>query len=171
MRSIPLSKGFTAIVDDEDYEALAQFRWWATVDGRRAYAVREEGCSKIYMHRVIMKAGQGVKVDHRRHSIKEMIVDNRRCNLRLASDSENGANRGKGFGRNASVFKGVSRARRQRWRAAIERGDTSLYLGGFYNEGYAALAYDLAAVRLYGEFAVTNFPVPGSTQWLFGPKK
>jgi hypothetical protein len=79
--------------------------------------------------------------------------DNRIGNLREATKSQNGSNRGKQRN-NKSGFKGVSwHKTRKRWVAFIERDGKSRYLGLFNEPEDAHAAYCAAAERLYGEFA------------------
>lgn len=177
MAEIKLTQGFVALVDDEDYERLSGFKWHAARYGRDVYyAIRERRPpgkrGSIYMHREIMEAGPGEKVDHKVHPVAdEKIIDNRKANLRKATHAENMRNcrRHKA---GDSIFKGVQLDKRNpkktRWVARISPARRHVFLGSFQNEGYAALMHDIAAVRMFGEFARTNFPIPGSTQWHFG---
>lgn len=173
MKEIPLTRGFRALVDDGDYEALSQHTWCVTIlmaPRRLAAAMRKEGCRSILMHREIMAAPGGVQVDHIHHpDLEAKVIDNRRGNLRLASQSQNLGNARKLTG-GTSLFKGVWFNKvRNKWYAGIAVSGKRQHLGSFTVEAYAALTYDLAAVRLFGDFALTNFPVPGSTNWIFGP--
>jgi hypothetical protein len=94
-------------------------------------------------------------VDHRNRD----RLDNRRGNLRSATDSQNGANKSKSTTRSHSKFKGVTFHRNTgRWQAAIKHHDRCIYLGLFDAEENAARAYDHAALRIFGEFARPNFP-------------
>lgn len=166
-----LTKGWACWVDAEDFERLAKYRWQVAVDKMMAYAIRrgddpEDRCLTVRMHREILRAGEGIKVDHWRHfPLDRKVVDNRRNNLRVASSSQNAMNRRKR--KAASPFKGVWRDGRK-WRAELTIERTTKALGHYWNEAYAAYAYDLAALRAFGEFALTNFPIPGSANWLYG---
>ena len=176
MKEIRLSQGFVALVDDADASKLAALRWFAVRHGRRMVAAanipdpaRPGRRTTVLMHRLILGAGTGETVDHRRHFTNEKKIDNRRENLRFASSSQNNANSRRKAGRVSSFFKGVSwYAREKKWRAQIHVNGRNLHLGHFEIEAHAAYVYDLAAVNSFGEFALTNFPVPGSEQNLFG---
>lgn len=154
MKCIQLTKGCVAIVDDEDFDAIAQWRWNCNPAG---YAVRSAPRSngrqgKIYMHRVIAGAKKGEHVDHK-NRIKS---DNRRENLRIATRSQNGYNITK-TSRNTSGFKGVSWHKGAvRFIASIGHDGVLRHLGYFDTAEDAALAYNAAAIRLHGEFANLN---------------
>jgi hypothetical protein len=163
-KTIPLTRGKAAIVDDEDYESIAKYRWHAN-PGRNQHWRAERTCRQgkkktVLMHRQIMDAPEGVEVDHKNRN----PLDNRRCNLRLCTHSQNMRNMGrrKKFGSKTSQYKGVvKRARDSFWLARIrvaEISPESLHLGHFASEIEAAKAYDAAAQKYFGEFAVLNFP-------------
>lgn len=134
-----------AIVDDCDYEQLIE-RFWYCADGR---AVR--GNPRIFMHREIVNAPDGMEVDH----INGNQLDNRRCNLRICTHAQNTRNR-KPHG-SLPRFKGVKAVDR-RWCAQIMVNGIETYLGRFDSAVAAARAYDAAARRLHGEYARLNFP-------------
>lgn len=98
---------------------------------------------------------EGMEIDH----INGDGSDNRLCNLRLATRSENCMNRGSQKNK-SSVFRGVNWHKKQsKWIACIKpHGHTSIHLGTFETEEDAARAYDEAARKHYGEFARLNFP-------------
>jgi hypothetical protein len=152
MREIPLTKGKVTIVDDADYEGLTQRRWHLLTPKRGGeYAMSSNGTG---MHRAITSAPPGMEVDH----INGNGLDNRRGNLRVCTKSGNQRNQRVQSRAKTSVFKGVSRMRgRTRWVACIKLGGRDTRLGSFGNEVDAALAYDAAARKHFGEFARTNF--------------
>lgn len=168
-RRIRLTQGFVALVDAADYERLSRFRWYAVRSGRRVYAQRCSGGRKLNMHAEIMGQQEGKEVDHLRHPQPgRRVLDNRRSNLRWVTRRQNCANRRRWAKPKTSLFKGVHLNRRtQRWRSVIGRNGRRELLGTFRVEAYAALVYDLEAVKTFGEFALTNFPVPGSTNSIF----
>jgi hypothetical protein len=168
VKQIPVGFGRFAIVDDEDYEALASFTWRVKFGvGRspRIYARRDvvEADGKhvtIYMHREIIGAKAGEIVDHADRD----GLNNLRANLRLATRLEQSRNRDKWHisGSNApqSPYKGVCWHQYRsggRWAAAIRlEGGRRVSLGRFDTDREAAAAYNRAASEHFGAFAVLN---------------
>ena len=155
MKTIPISRrNMLALVDDEDFPGLSRVPWYLT----GGYAVRTEGGRKrrhtVFMHRRILGLPDvikgGVFVDH----INGNKLDNRKSNLRMASWSQNCANRGLQKN-NTSGFKGVTRIP-ERWRAAIKVNGKDYSLGCFDSREAAAKAYNEAATRFFKEFARLN---------------
>lgn len=152
MKNIELTgkygKNKYALVDDEDFEKINQYLWH--LSGK--YAVKSYGVrpnrTKISMHRFIMNAEKGVMIDH----INGNELDNRKCNLRLCTNSQNQMN-AKKQSNSSSEYKGVTK--NKPWRASIG----SKTIGHFNTEIEAAEAYDSKAKELYGEFANINFPI------------
>lgn len=159
MRRVSLTRGASALVDDEDFEAVtAGPPWRLLIDksGRR-YGVRtvrtQDGRrTSQLMHRVI---APGIAlVDHANGN----GLDNRRANLRPATPAENARN---ARGHGCSGLKGVSAAgaaRPGQFRARIRVNGRTEFLGHFPTALAAAQAYDDAARVHFGEFAWLNFP-------------
>lgn len=150
MPIIALSKGFSAIVDEGDLERVISYgTWWASERPWGVYAYTKVGKSTLYLHRLIIAAPHGAHVDH----VNGDGLDNRRANLRFASQSENCANR------NAKPttigFRGVYR-KNSRYCARIWVRGTGRYLGTFDTPEEAADAYDQAAEAAFGAFARLN---------------
>ena len=170
MREIKLTQGFVATVDDEDYEWLSQWKWFAYKCSKSFYAGRmnnENGVKAILpMHRAIMGLNKGDDkiVDHINHN----ELCNQRFNLRVCSRRENCRNRLKQKNR-ASKYKGVgynvfkyfSKRKQEyvyykpKWSAHI-KVDKLIHLGLFDTEEEAAKVYNLAAIKHFGEFAHLN---------------
>lgn len=157
MRTIPLTKEKVALVDDADYDWLSQWEWSALQGHKTCYAVRmsSNGDGKqetISMHREILKPPQGFQTDHKDRN----GLNNCRSNLRIATRSQNLANRGKRR-KTTSKFKGISwKEGHQKWVAQITANGKHIHLGYFDLEESAADAYDAAALKYFGEFALTN---------------
>jgi hypothetical protein len=160
VKQVELTRGKVALVDDEDYEWLSQWKWraYTTLKNKSFYAVRtvrvNDHRTTVRMHRVIMDAPDNLEVDH----IDGDGLNNQRSNLRLATRSQNQANCPLSS-RNSSGYKGVYRYRPNgRWTARLRKGDRLLHLGCFDDREEAARAYDVAALEYWGEFARLNFP-------------
>lgn len=156
-KSISLTRGFSAIVDAEDYPFLSQFHWFAKNrnDGKfvalRMRRKHESGSTKfVVMHRVIVNAHEDVQVDH----VNLDSLDNRRCNLRICTNGNNQMNSALRT-HNTSGYKGVDFSQGM-WRARIVKHGKEIFLGRFDIPEKAAGAYDGAADDLFGEFAKTN---------------
>jgi len=158
MRKIELTQGKYALVDDEDFEWLSQWKWFACKYGVQYYALRghpsNNGRRMHYMHREILnlKPNDDKLSDHINHN----GLDNRRYNLRVVTRRENNQNR-RSF-KGGSKYRGVSRCTKgNKWRARISSYEKEYFIGHFINEIEAARAYDTKAEEIFGEFAVLNF--------------
>ena len=163
MIRISLTKGLESVIDDVDSD-LASLKWCAS-NGRAGlfYAVRTQ--KSIPLHRVILERMVGRKLNRNEHTdhINRNSLDNRRCNLRLASHTQNFANSDKQMVFNnkqvSSKYKGVCWDKsREKWLACIGKNNQQINLGRFDDEVEAAKAYDRAALQHFGEFANINFP-------------
>ena len=157
-RTIPLPHGKEAIVDIKDYPRLSRYRWHTTdsKDGK-LYAVRDTKTGTIKMHQMIRKVPKGKEIDHKNIN----GLDNRRCNLRTCTRSQNNANRRKRKGC-SSQYKGVRLHRLTgKYTAQIRYGNRTHHLGYFVPEVDAAIAYDEVARKVFGKYARFNFPREG----------
>ena len=159
MKEIPLTRGMVALVDDDDFERIAKYRWYAHRNSSgivyaRATIKDSNGRNKrIRMHRLVLNECAPL-IDH----VNGNGLDNRKQNLRLASNSQNLGNSRKGFGQGSSKYRGVHWDRMARfWRACISIKNRTKWLGTFPSEIEAATAYDLAAKEHFGDFARLNF--------------
>ena len=155
MIEIPLTQGQVALIDDEDYDLVSQYKWYARWDPhtKSFYAVtniRKPNGKRtvLLMHRLIMNAKKGEQVDHINHN----TIDNRKSELRLCTQSQNQHNRGCNS-KNSSGYKGVCwRKARQKWQAQIVLNGEKIYLGCFQTPEEAHSAYCKAAQELHGDF-------------------
>lgn len=156
MKRIPLTQGEYAIVDDEDYEWLRQWKWFAKRDKNTFYAARLTGKwpkqKTIRMHRQILNVPSNFEVDHVNHN----GLDNRRCNIRICTSAQNHHNQ-LPYKNHSSQYKGVywSKAKKK-WHSSIHSNRKRIHIGYCNNEIDAAKAYDAKAKELFGEFALTN---------------
>lgn len=168
-KEIALTQGKVAIVDDDDYDRLAEYKWYAHKNRtcNLYYAMRQVGTAPnqkcIRMHRVVANAPDGVMVDHKDGD----SLNNRKANLRLCTHGQNIANRRRKGKNKSSQYTGVTwRPDNRKWRAGIKGGPLipgtnrrkNITLGHFDSEVEAAHAYDDMAVIVHGEFACLNFP-------------
>lgn len=156
-KEIPLTRGMVALVDDEDYERVSQFKWtlWGGT-GNTIYAGRKgrknEARRTVLLHRFILDAPAGVEVDH----INRNGLDCRRSNLRLATRAQNASNCAQHRAAK-SPYKGVYR-NGSGFIAQVSASGKVKHLGYYRHADAAARIYDAVVTRLRGEFAVTNFP-------------
>jgi len=161
MKQIELTKGYCALVDDDDFDLLSQHNWCAAVYrykdrcivNAQADIKRNGKKFSVQMHRFLMGIPD-CKTDHRDGN----GLNNQRENLRLATHQQNIHNRRKHqTSTSVSMFKGVTRKTPgSRWKARIMHNGVSHDIGLFTEESDAALAYNLKAEELFGEFACFN---------------
>lgn len=147
MKTIKVSDT-VCFVDDEDYEHLSSFTW-RLVTG---YAASTD--KSIMMHSIIIAVPIRCVVDH----IDGNKLNNQRSNLRVATRSQNGANR-RMSRNNKSGYKGVHMRYDNKYQVTIVVNAKRICLGTFTNPKLAALCYDEEARKQFGAFAATNFPL------------
>ena len=157
MKEIPLTQGKVALVSDEDYEYLSQFKWHAASCRGRFEARRKvmdgDKLRSIRMHNIILGAKSVDYVDGN-------ALNNQRDNLRPCSRAQNGQNRK--IQKHSSRFKGVSFWKLPgKYAASIRVFGKRIHLGYFDNEVDAAKKYDEAASVHFGQFARTNQQMGG----------
>jgi len=156
MKRIPLTQGKVAVVDDDEFEELAKYKWYALSRVHTHYAVRKQRAEArqimVSMHRVVLDAKHWQHIDH----VNGNGLDNRRANLRICTRSQNSANCYWHNGKRL-LTRGI-RFKSGRWEAYIRRQGKILYLGRFTFKEQAAKAYDRAAIESFGEFARLNYP-------------
>lgn len=154
MKKIKLTQNKHALVDDEDYEYLNQWKWQVVnmkdtfYAHRKIWLKREKRYKTICMHRIIMNAPNGRVVDHINHN----SLDNQRENLRICTQSQNLGN-SRLRSDNKSGIKGVYWSKnRNKWVAQIRINSKSKYLGIFTDINVAKNVYEKEAKQHFGEF-------------------
>lgn len=156
-KNILLTKGQIAVVDDEDFDWINQWKWFANENKTGYYAARwiRQGTKRKlqYMHKLILGIkDDGVCGDHKDGN----KLNNVRDNLRIATHSENM--------RNVPVrhntltgYKGVKLDKRKgKYMACINVDGKRIFLGYFDYKVAASRAYDRAAIKYHKEFARIN---------------
>lgn len=155
MKKIPLPKGEFALVDDEDYEFLMQWKWHFH-SGYAARWTSTKGKIKIravFMHREVAKTPAGKMTDH----INLEKLDNRKSNLRICTHSQNQLNR-LAKKSNPSGYKGIYwNKRNEKWHAQASADGKQVHIGYFDDFVEAAKKYDEFSRKHHGEFAKPNF--------------
>ncbi len=156
MRKIELTQGKIAIVDDRDFPMVINYKWYAFQSKQDWYAQthikKNNKRTSLQMHRLITGVLSGIEIDHIDHN----GLNNRRSNLRFATNQQNSFNRKSHIG-SSSKYKGVSWNNLQRkWVVQIAINGKGRHIGYFANEKDAALAYNKVALRLFGNFAYLN---------------
>ena len=159
--SIPLNKGYVAVIDEADRDLLA-FHWNVTSGEKYDcyYAQAYVRGKNRLLHRLILARiiGRPLRRNEYADHIDRNGLNNSRGNLRLASNAENLRNRPRQRN-NKSGYKGVCFDKRvSRWRADIGVNGRRIKVGRFDTPEEAARAYDAAAREYFGEFAYLNFP-------------
>lgn len=149
-KEIPLTRGKVALVDDEDYERLSQFHWYAQkihnvyYGGRHTHLPQPRGV--IYIHREIMVPPPGFMIDH----IDGNGLNNQKSNLRIVTNRENLQNY---HVKKASKFPGVMKTNRKKnpWQSKIQVNKKIQHLGVFPTEEAAYEAYKNAVKEFTGK--------------------
>lgn len=133
------SKGkiYDCLIDKDDYEKIKNYRWSVVAND---YIESKAFPKCTLLHRYIMDCPENLYVDHINHN----TFDNRRCNLRICTNSQNNMNKNS---------KGVSfRKEYNRYRAYITKDRKQHYLGSFKTEEEAKEARRQAEIKYFGEF-------------------
>jgi hypothetical protein len=150
---IPLTKGYVAIVDDEDAD-LAELKWCVLGRGRYAGRTVKTGVEQVFMHRLILARilGRPLLAGEYCDHINGDKHDNRRVNLRVVTIAENSRNR-RLSSKSVSGLKGATYLKCGKWAAFIRLDGRSVYLGRYLTPEEAHAVYVEAAKLHYGEFA------------------
>lgn len=149
------SRGEEFYFDLEDYNKIKNYCWF--VDSRGYISARYNNKQHILFHRLLFP--DSITVDHITHNIK----DNRKCNLRIATQSQNNINRGI-MKNNTSGVTGVYwHKKEKRWVARIRVNKKLIYLGSFVNFDDAVKARKDGEEKYFGEYSYDNSMKAGET--------
>lgn len=158
MPELELNNGHTLLFDEADVELIGQHTWTAVKNRQTLYAqseVQVDGRRKgVYLHRLLVDAPSAMQVDHKNGN----GLDDRRSNLRLATRSQNQANRGP-TAASTTGYKGVGQKPNGKYFAAVNFGGKYFRLGCYHDPWEAAQVYNAKALELWGEFAYLNTPI------------
>lgn len=154
------TNGYEVIVDEEDYEKIVNHKRWSV----RCKVGTKIPAAVTGLANFLIGRKKDFLIDH----INRNPLDNRKSNLRYATVSQNMRNRQKPKSRKfTSMYKGVCFSKsKNRFVAAIAINKVTVRLGSFVNEADAALAYNKAAKKYHGAFAVLN-NIEQDSQFLF----
>lgn len=155
--------GYKILVDSQDAYLFDLYHWHIAKRRNKTYAargVRRGGRRLIYLHREIMNPPRGMEVDHIDHD----GLNNSRTNLRICTQSQNQMTSRRISAK--SGFRGVYKHSKggrdyHKWFATIQIDGHRVHLGTFLSPVEAAMAYDNAARKHFGEFASPNFIARG----------
>ncbi len=141
--------------------------------GKRMGCENRYGYNRITVDRVVYPAAALAwfymtgkwpenEVDHK----NRIRNDDRWENLREATPSQNAVNKEQRARKNKCGYRGIKNSWNGKFQAGINVNGKAIKLGEFDTIEKAALAYDLAAKKYYGEFAVFNFPNSVHRDWI-----
>lgn len=158
MIEISLTQNKFTIIDDKYFDLISQYKWYVHKNGNNYYVMTHDR-QVIYMHRLILenKLGRTLQKNEEVDHINMNSLDNRECNLRVCTKSQNAMNKNKQKGSYSSIYKGVYwNKKTEKWRSKIMINGKSIHLGLFHNEEEAAKIYNKASERYFKDFAKPN---------------
>ena len=142
-----------ALIDIEDVDKVSKYKW--KLDNKGYVRNNKVGL----LHRYLMDPSNDEAIDHKNGN----KFDNRRCNLRVCTIQNNNMNKSKIKKNCSSKYKGCCWHKRDRkWYVQIK----GKHIGLYESEEEGAIAYDKAAIKYFGEFANTNFPIENYIEYI-----
>jgi hypothetical protein len=147
---IELTKDKVTRVDEDIWHQYGGLKWYAHRGGNKFYAMRSDR-SRLFLHRIIMAAPEGMEVDH----VNGDGLDNRRCNLRICTHHQNTMNRSR-YSVNPAKKGCYWEEKRKRWHALITYQGKPRNIGRYKTLEECHAAYCRTAKELFGEFMRAN---------------
>jgi hypothetical protein len=156
MVTLPLTQGKVALIDDEDFERVKCFKWYASKNGRSWYAMSwptiDGKRRTLCLHRVITSCDDGFEVDHINHD----GLDNQKHNLRVCKAGDNRKNVRRHRDSKHPDKCVYWNKDRKYWWITITYNGRRMSLYSYHDRLIAVMCYDFAAKYLHGQFASTN---------------
>lgn len=163
MKEIELTQGMVALIDEEDFDRVNQYKWHLSKTHKNKsyceYQIYDGKGNRVrrYMHRFILNiVDKSIEIDH----IDGNGLNNQKQNLRESNRNENMSNRTVNNKNNTSGYRGVYWHKAgNKWMASLQHKGKYVYLGLYEDKDEAAHAFDKKARELFGEFCgKLNFP-------------
>ncbi len=138
MKKIKLTQGKFALVDDADYEWLNQYKWHARRGRSTVYVGRCIKRKIVHMHREILQPSAYLFVDH----INQNGLDNRRCNLRIVTNTQNQWNCSR------KISGAYWHKHNKKWAAKVRHNGKEVWLGYYTLRQDAEAAYLKTKLKL-----------------------
>lgn len=140
----------TVYVDEQDIALVSKYTWCIGKDGYVVTNVHTStGSTLLLMHRLLMNPGALV-VDH----VNRDKLDNRRCNLRVCTQSQNTRNKGM-YSNNTSGYTGVVKSR-TKYKVQCRLNGVYTHHGTYTTTHAAAIVANIVRRELHGEFSTGN---------------
>lgn len=167
-RVFPIHVKSHTYIDEEDLQRVSEIKWRR--NEKNGYVIKgvyksitngKQKAVKMHLHRFVLglvdkKANKictcGYEVDHKNRN----PLDNRKSNLRICTHAQNQRNKTKMKRKGQSKYRGVYLAKNKKWIASIRVDGKIIALGRFDTEDQAANAYNIAAIKHWGEYANLN---------------
>lgn len=134
------------IVDEEKWHELMRYSWYNVM--KKTYAATRINGKVVMMHHYVCDqiVPTGMVIDH----INKNHKDNRRCNLRVVTHSDNNQNKRNSKTTKSQIFHGITYSKdKRKWFAQISKDGIRYRLGHYFTPEEAALAYNEKAKELY----------------------
>jgi len=143
-------RGGFAIVNNEDYESVSQYKWHQNDDG---YAKGMINGKLVVMHRFLMNPSQSQIIDH----IHRNKLDNKTENLKITTVNDNTKNKSKAKNTSSQYKNVYFDKKKKKYVARITNDNKPIYISSHKNEIDAAIAVDMHIVHNNLEHNL-NFP-------------